>query len=47
MFAGRNKIPNLSNVVTAGSNARLEGVGSSGRTGGLLQKPALPPGKVG
>jgi len=47
MFAGRNKIPNLSNVVTSGPNARLEGVGSSGRTGGLLQKPALPPGKVG
>ncbi len=39
----RFKIPNLLNIVTAGPNARLEGVGSSGRARGLLQKPALPP----
>jgi hypothetical protein len=35
-------LQSLSNVVTARANARQEGVGSSGRARGLLQKPALP-----
>ena len=35
-------LQSLSNVVTAGANAMQEGVGSSGRARGLLQKPALP-----
>jgi len=42
-----NKLQDLSNVVSPTANARLLGVGSRGRARDLLQKPALPPGKVG
>jgi hypothetical protein len=40
-------LQSLSNIVTALANRRLLAVGSYARASGLLQKPALPPGKVG